>query len=217
MIRRIAASFLIATAISASGMALAQSTAETFEIGGIRLGMTRDAAHTAARAAGYVEKQPTGSLAARYQDEVNRVRARFDPSYQPPRATYAPNLDRLQGSNGQSLEVNYVYTPTGPQVDRVIYQVKAEVVPFAEVERSATAKFGRPSMSFKAADRTVRWCEKRCDYTTPTGQDSVTLEGGVGRPVYLILSDGDVLRRLVKSLTEAEAAKLSGKGAKPAI
>lgn len=124
-----------------------------------------------------------------------------------------------RGANGQNLEVHYVYTATGPVVDKVTYQANAKVVPFAQVEQAATAKFGRPSIAFRAMSRTVQWCKKACDrgYTTPTNQDSLTLDGGVVGPIYLVLSDGMALQRSVKSSVEEAAAKLAGKGAKPAI
>lgn len=201
--------------------AAAQANVGGFDIAGVKLGMPRGQVSAATKAAGYTQR-PSNKFASEliYSDQVNQARTTLDSTFRsPPEKPRQPIYDAFSGTSGQRLTVYYVQTAQGPVVSGVTFNVAPQVIAFSDVERASVAKYGKPSAASDDYGRHVLWCEKSCNAGNlqPSGFKSVTLAGGRMADVELTLSDGGVTKEQARRSVMEEAARLSGKGAKPSF
>jgi len=181
----------------------------TFDIAGVRLGMTPDAVRRALVAAGYRIDHTDATNS--FQDNVV-VEAAHAQGRMP--ATYgkSTSVGRIwaNGPHGEALTVDFDQWPGGAFVGAVDLAIKPERQTLADLQAQIEGKYGMPSL--KTDSLSFQWCtpgERGCDRISVP--QLPTLQVGYATPYTVRLREnGQVASQLnaaFKASVEARAPK----------
>lgn len=162
----------------------------TFDIAGVRLGMTPTQARAAMTASGFrppAVDPETESWEGLIAEAVAKRRN------QTAKRSVMPMSTMAQGPAKQRLEVWYAASPAGPLVASIKYSVASDQVTGALFRERLTAKYGPPTQT--GWGKTLLWCsfgERRC---LPYGnRDQPYLSGEPGFDLHtLTVNEGELV------------------------
>lgn len=125
------------------------ASVDTFDVAGVRLGMTPQQTRTALKDAGFTPRatDPTqdswASMVSRRAAE--RIGGRVD-------ETKVPMLTRASGPQGETVEIWYAATEEGARATSIEYMVPTKRMERATFAAGLSAKYGRPTVRDAARD-----------------------------------------------------------------
>jgi len=198
-------------ALAASqGPTLPQSGPASFDVAGVKLGMTTDAVRRALAAAGYaVERTDHGmpfgdnvAVAAAQAQGLSAINIGKDSS-----------VSQIvgRGPHAEHIEIGFDQWPAGAFVSSVSLSVMPERQTVADFQAQIEGKYGKPSLKTDALS--FQWCtpgEKGCDRMSLP--QLPTLRVGYSTPYSIFLNEnGEVasqLKAVFKAAVEARAPKI---------
>lgn len=116
----------------------------TFDVAGVRLGMTPDEARAGLRRAGFVPKaqdpEQDSFASVVSQRAVERIGGSAD-------RTKVPMFTTAKGSQGESVEVWYAATRDGARATEVKYVMPADRMTGSAFSQGVVAKYGKPTFA----------------------------------------------------------------------